>query len=113
MEKLERVQRMTYRRMGQVDSELERLEERPEVDSRGRYSLLLKRFEELEKLYYHLRRKESPSPYRLVERILAEQSTLMIMQTDAAIRGGASGSRVTSRELVTPESHGILPLYGV
>ena len=54
MEKLERVQRMTYRRMGQVDSELERFEERPELDSGGRYGSLLKRFEELEKLYYNL-----------------------------------------------------------
>ncbi|MEK6337724.1 MAG: hypothetical protein AABM67_22620 [Acidobacteriota bacterium] len=112
MEKLERVQRMTYRRMGQVDSELERFEERPELDSRGRYGSLRKRFEELEKLYYHLRRKEAPGPYRLVERILAEQSTRMIMQPEAVNRGGASGSRATSRELVTPESHGILPLYG-
>jgi hypothetical protein len=112
MEKLERVQRMTYRRMGQVDSELERFEERPELDSRGRYGSLLKRLEELEKLYYNLRRKEAPSPYRLVERILAEQSTRMIMQTDAVNRGGASTPRVTSRELGNREDPCIFPLYG-
>jgi len=112
MEKLERVQRMTYRRMGQVDSELERLEERPELYSRGRYGSLLKRFEELEKLHYNLRRKDAPSPYRLVERILAEQSTRMMKQPDAVIQRGASRSRVTSGELVTPEYRGILPLYG-
>ena len=57
MKKLERVQRMTYRRMGQVDSELERFEERPDLDTRKRYGSLLKRFEELEKLYYNLLRK--------------------------------------------------------
>jgi len=112
MEKIERVQRTTYRRMGQVDSELERLEERPELDSCGRYGSLLKRFEELEKLQYNLRRKDAPGPYHLIERILAEQSTRMMMQPDAVIRRGASRSRVTSRELVTPEYHGILPLYG-
>ncbi len=110
MEKLERVQRMTYRRMGQVDSELERFEERPELDSRGRYDSLLKRFEELEKLHYNLRRKDAPSPYHLIERILAEQSTRMF--ADAVIRRGALTSPVTSRELVTPEYPGILPLYG-
>ena len=112
MEKLERVQRMTYRRMGQVDSELERFEERPELDTRKRYGSLRKRFEELEKLYYNLRRKDAPSPYHLIERILAEQPTRMIMQPDAVIRRGASRSRVTSGELVTPEYPGILPLYG-
>jgi hypothetical protein len=41
MEKLSRVQRMTYRRMEQVDSELERFEERAELDTRRRYGLLL------------------------------------------------------------------------
>ena len=35
MEKLERVQRAICRRMDQVDSELERFEERPELDTRG------------------------------------------------------------------------------
>jgi hypothetical protein len=72
---------------------------------------LLKRFEELEKLHYNLRRKDAPSPYHLIERILAEQSTRMMMQTDAVIRRGASRSRLTGGELVTPEYHGILPLY--
>ena len=112
MEKLERVQRMTYRRMGQVDSELERFEERPELDSRGRYGSLLKRLEELEKLYYNLQRKQAPNPYHLVERILAEQSTRMIVQPDAVIRRGASTSRVASRELVGHEADCIFPLYG-
>jgi hypothetical protein len=112
MEKLERVQRMTYRRMGQVDSELERFEERPEFDTRKRYGSLRKRFEELEKLHYNLRRKDAPSPYQLVERILAEQSTRMIMQPDAVIRRGPSTSRVTSGELVTRENNSIIPLYG-
>ena len=112
MEKLERVQRMTHRRMEQVDSELERFEERPELDNHQRYGLLLKRFEELEKLYYNLQRKQAPNPYDLVERILAEQSTRMIMQPDAVIRGGASTSRVTSRELVNREYDCIFPLYG-
>ena len=112
MEKLERVQRMTYRRMGQVDSELERFEERPELDTRKRYGSLLKRFEELEKLYYNLRHKQAPSPYQLIERILAEQSTRMIMLPDAVIRRGASTSRVTSRELVKRQDDCIIPLYG-
>lgn len=48
MEKLERVQRATCRRMDQVDSELERFEERLELDTRGRYSLLVRRLVELE-----------------------------------------------------------------
>jgi hypothetical protein len=43
MERLERVQRITYRRMGQVNSELERFEERPELQRRGRYGSLRKR----------------------------------------------------------------------
>src|SRR4030095_2275146 len=79
MEKLERVQRMTYQRMQQVDSELERFEERPGLDTRKRYGSLIKRLEELEKLYYNLQRKQAPNPYHLVERILAEHSTRMIM----------------------------------
>lgn len=112
MNKLERVQRMTHRRMEQVDSELERFEERPELDTRKRYGALLKRLEELEKLYYNLRRKQAPSPYQLIERILAEQSTQMIMQGDEVIRRGASTSFVTSRELVKAEDDCIIPLYG-
>jgi hypothetical protein len=92
MEKLERVQRMTYRRMGQVDSELERFEERPELDSRGRYSSLLKRFEELEELYYNLRRKDAPSPYDLIERILAEQSKSLVAETKSVVSRSAPHS---------------------
>jgi hypothetical protein len=60
------------RRMEQVESELERFEERPEFDNHRRYGLLLKRLEELEKLYYKLRHKQAPGPYQLIERILAE-----------------------------------------
>ena len=112
MEKLERVQRMTYRRMEQVDSELERFEERPQLDTRGRYGLLLRRFEELEKLYYNLRRKQAPNPYQLVERILAEQSARMIMQADASTRRCASTSRLTSRQLVKREYGGMFPRTG-
>jgi hypothetical protein len=85
MEKLERVQRMTHRRMGQVDSELERLEERPELDTRKRYGSLRKRFEELEKLYYNLRQKQAPGPYLLIERILAAQSKSLIVETKSLV----------------------------
>jgi hypothetical protein len=112
MEKLERVQKMTLRRMEQVDSELERFEERPGLDTRKRYGSLLKRFEELEKLCYNLQRKQAPNPYHLVERILAEHSTRMIMQPDAVIRRAASTSRVASRDLVKREDDCIFPLYG-
>jgi len=105
MEKLRRVQRMPYRRMDQVVNELERFEERPHLDTRGRYSSLLKRFEELEKLYYNLRRKQAPDPQQLVERILAEQSARMIMQPSAFSRRDASASHLTSRG-------GMFPLYG-
>jgi hypothetical protein len=72
MEKLERVQRATRRRMDQVDSELERFEERPELDTRGRYTLLVRRLVELEKLRYNLLRKQEPNPYDLIKRILAQ-----------------------------------------
>jgi hypothetical protein len=48
MKKLERVRRMTFRRMEQIDCELERFEERPELDTRRRFGSLLKRFDELE-----------------------------------------------------------------
>jgi hypothetical protein len=112
MEKLERVQRMTHRRMAQVDSELERFEERPGLDTRKRYGSLLKRFEELEKLYYNLRQKQALGPYQLIERILAAQSTRMNMQPDAVNRRGASTSGVTSRELVKHQDDCIIPLYG-
>jgi hypothetical protein len=97
---------------GASGHELGRLEERPELDTRKRYGSLLKRLEELEKLYYNLRHKQAPSPYQLIERILAEQSTGMIMQPDALNRRGASTSRVTSRELVNREDDCIFPLYG-
>ena len=92
MEKLERVQRMTNRRMAQVDSELERFEERPGLDTRKRYGSLLKRLEELEKLYYNLRRKQAPGPYQLIERILAEQSKSLVVGTKSVISRSAPHS---------------------
>lgn len=78
MERTARVQRMAYRRMEQIDSELERFEERPELDTRRRYGLLLRRFEELERLYYHLRRDQAPKSHQLIERIVTAQSTQII-----------------------------------
>ena len=86
MEKLERVQRMTYRRMSQVDSELERFEERPELDTRRRYGLLLRRFEELERLYHILRRDRAPNPRQLVERIFAEHAQSLLGEAES-LRG--------------------------
>jgi hypothetical protein len=112
MEKLRRVQRMTYRRMDQVVSELERFEEQSHLDTRGRYGSLLKRFEELEKLYYNLRRKQAPNPHQLVKRILAEQSARMIVQPDAFTRRCASTPRLTSGQPVKREDGGMFPLYG-
>lgn len=112
MEKLQRVQRMTYRRMEQVDSELERFEERPEFDTRRRYGSLLKRFEELEKLYYNLQRKQAPNPYHLVQRILAEQSTRMSMQPDAFIQRGGLNMASAVPRTVEHEADCIIPPYG-
>jgi hypothetical protein len=77
MEKLERVQSMTYRRMSHIDGELERFEERPELDIHGRYGLLRRRFEELETLYYKLRRLEAPDPRQIIQRIFAEHAALV------------------------------------
>jgi len=62
MKKLERVQAAAYRRMQQIDTELQRLEERPQLDLRLRYGSLLKRFEEVEKLHYSLRSRQAPNP---------------------------------------------------
>jgi hypothetical protein len=92
--------------MDQVVNELERFEERPHLDTRGRYGSLLKRFEQLEKLYYNLRRKQAPNLQQLVERILAEQSARMTMQPCA------STLRLTNRQLVKREDGGMFPLYG-
>ena len=89
MEKLERVRRMTYRRMDQVDSELERFEERPELDTLGRYTLLLKRLVELEKLYYNLNRKQAPNPYDLIERILAQYSKPPVVAPEFLVSASA------------------------
>lgn len=89
MEKLERVRRTTYRRMDQVDSELERYEERPELDTRGRYSLLLRRLVELEQLYYNLQRKQAPNPYNLIQRILAQHSESLVVETESVVSRSA------------------------
>ena len=89
MEKLERVQRATCRRMDQVDSELERFEERPELDTLGRSTLLLKRLVELEKLYYNLLRKQAPNPYDLIERILAQHSRPVVVEPEFLVSGSA------------------------
>ena len=85
MEKLERVQRATCRRIDQVDSELERFEERPELDTRGRYSLLARRLVELEKLHYNLLRKQAPNPYDLIKQILAQHSKPLVVGTDSVV----------------------------
>ena len=89
MEKLERVRRMTYRRMDQVDSELERFEERPELDTLGRYTLLLKRLVELEKLYYNLLRKQAPNPYDLIQRIFAQHSRPLVVEPEFLVSHSA------------------------
>ena len=94
MEKLERVRRMTCRRMDQVDSELERFEERPELDTLGRYTLLLKRLVELEKLYYNLLRKQAPNPYDLIKRILAQHSKALVVETESVVSRAAPHSRL-------------------
>jgi len=70
MGKLERVQGTSYRRMEQLDAELERLEERPELDLRRRYGLLLRRFEQVEKLHYRVRCLQAPNPLLLIPQIL-------------------------------------------
>ena len=94
MEKLERVRRMTFRRMDQVDSELERFEERPELDTLGRYTLLLKRLVELETLYYSLLRKQAPNPYDLIERILAQHSRPVVVEPEFLVSGSALNIRL-------------------
>ena len=92
MEKLQRVQRATLRRMDQVDSELERFEERPELDTRARYSLLVRRLVELEKLHYNLLRKQAPTPYDLIKRILVEHPKSMVVQTESVVSRSAPNS---------------------
>jgi hypothetical protein len=106
MEKLERVQSMTYRRMSNIDSELERFEERPESDIHGRYGLLRRRFEELEKLYYKLRRSEAPDPRQLIARIFAEQAGSLRRQ--AYISAATSSTHFKSRQPMPQEYRGIL-----
>lgn len=98
MKKLERVQRMTWRRMEQIDIELERFEERPELDTRKRYGSLLKRFDELEKLSYNLRRREAPDPRQLIARIFAEHSSHMVTGREAAAIRRAATLALKSRE---------------
>ena len=89
MEKLERVQRAICRRMDQVDSELERFEERPELDTRGRYSLLVRRLVELEKLHYNLLRRQAPNPYDLIKQILAQHSKSLVVETESVVSRSA------------------------
>ena len=112
MKKLERVQRMTYRRMEQVDSELERFEERPELDTRKRYGALLKRFEELEKLNYSLRRKQAPDPLQLIARIFAEHSKQIAASREGAARRHAATLALKSKEELERREPGRdLPAY--
>src|SRR4030095_2287391 len=92
MEKLERVQRATCRRMDQVDSELERFEERPELDTRGRYSLLGRRLVWLEKLHYIWLRKHAPNPYDWIKRILAQHSKSLVVETESVVSRSAPHS---------------------
>jgi hypothetical protein len=86
MEKLEHVRRTTYRRIDQVDGELERFEERPELDTRGRYGLLVKRLVELEKLQYRLQRKQAPEPYDLIKRILSHAESSAVETESVVLR---------------------------
>jgi len=79
--------------MDQVDSELERFEERPELDTRGRYSLLVRRLVELEKLHYKLQRKQAPKPYDLIKRILSQHSKSLIVETESVV--SRSGLQIT------------------
>jgi len=112
MEKLERVRRTTFRRMEQIDSELERFEERPGLDTRRRYGSLLRRLEELEKLYYNLRRKQTPDPHQLIVRILAEHSRQIAAQREASARRHAATLALSSREeLKRREPERDLPVY--
>lgn len=110
MEKLQRVQRMTYRRMSQIDSELERFEERPELDTRRRHGSLLKRFEELERLHYILRRKQAPNPRQLVEQILAEHAQSLVGQANPSVV--SSSSNFNSQPPTKQEYGGILSKPG-
>jgi hypothetical protein len=112
MKKLERVQKMTSRRMEQIDSELERFEERPESDTRKRYGSLLKRFYELEKLFYNLRRKQAPDPHQLIARIFAEHSRQIAAKQDGAARRYAATLALSRREeLKRREYERDLPVY--
>jgi hypothetical protein len=106
MEKLERLQSVTYRRMSQIDSELERFEERPELHIHGRYGLLLTRFEQLEKLYYKLRRLEAPDPRQTVQRIFAEDAGSVLGETNMSV--APSSAHFKSRQPATQEYRGIL-----
>ena len=112
MKKLERARRMTFRRMEQIDSELERFEERPELDTHRRYGSLLKRFDELEKLYYNLRRRQAPDPHQLVVRIFAEHSRQIAAQQERSARHHAATLALSSRgELKRREHERDLPVY--
>jgi len=93
MKKLERVQSITYRRMSQIDSELERLEERPEQDIHGRYGRLRRRFEELEKLYYNLRRLDAPDPRRTIQQVFAEHAARVGTSNASVVPFSAESNR--------------------
>ena len=103
MEKLQRVQRATWRRMDQVDSELERFEERPELDTRGRYSLLLRRLVELEQLHYNLQRKQAPNPYDLIKRILEQHSKSLVVETESLSRAQHHTARLKGQPTACSE----------
>jgi hypothetical protein len=105
MEKLERVQSMTYRRMSHIDAELERFEERPELDIHGRYSLLRRRFEELEKLYYKLRRLELPDPRLAIQRVFAEHAAIAGKRNESVVALSADSD---AKHPGTPPFGGIL-----
>jgi|SRR5215468_6110790 len=65
MDKLERVQSLTYRRMSQIDGELDRSNSGQNSTSTAD-TVLQRRFEELENLCYKLRRLAAPNPCRIM-----------------------------------------------
>jgi hypothetical protein len=107
MEKLERVQSMTYRRMSHIDGELERFEERPELDIHGRHGSLLRRFEELENLLYKLRRLDGPDPRQIVQRIFAEHAGSLPRQAKMSVASASTPFK--NRQPANQQYHGILP----
>jgi hypothetical protein len=92
--------------MSHIDGELERFEERPELDIHSRYALLLRRFQELEKLYYKLRRLEAPDPRQIIQRVFAEHSGSVLGETNMSVV--PSSAHFKSRQPATQEYRGIL-----